>query len=348
MFRVILLTVSLSLGILLILRISHTRRLFDINYIIKRSHLNAAMPNVVRAFTPFHDGEYNVISGLFTPPDAAEVKVSDTDITVCSQTSVGNLFYIVPLAEAWGGRISVAVFTYDDRVDVTLAYILLLRMCSPAVKQRTSFHLVAPFNRVPRHLNVTAYQSADCALLADLKIKFAEENYAFKGVKYPVNVLRNVALTYASTPYVMNIDIDLLPSYGLHGKMTSFFRKLNKTEKFRKYLYVVPSFESNSSNVIYSKKDLTKRKQQGTIRQFWVGRCSTCQHNTDYERWFSLPLHDELNVAYFVRYKRAYEPYYIALKEILPPFDGRFKQFGFNRFSQVRHKLRYMYMGLRP
>ena len=329
---------GLSLGILLSLLIFHRKSLI-VSFIIKRPHTDAALSNLNRAFKPYQDGEYKVISDLVTPPGAAEVKVSDTDITVCSQTSVGNLFQVVPLAEAWGGRISVAVFTYDDRVDVTLAYILLLRRCSPEVRQKTSFHLVAPVNRAPETLNVTEnqYQATDCGLLTNLKIKFTEENFFLGNVKYPVNILRNTALAYARTPYVMNLDVDILPSYDLHAEMVSFLRKLNETETLRKTLYVVPCFESSISNGIFlkSKTDLIEAKRKGTIRPLWVRPCPYCQNATDYERWFSLPYPGEMSVAYSARYHSHYEPFYIALKKTLPPFDGRFKQFGLNRASQV-------------
>jgi N-acetyllactosaminide beta-1,3-N-acetylglucosaminyltransferase len=40
----------------------------------------------------------------------------------------------------------------------------------------------------------------------------AHANYVEKGIPYPVNLMRNVALRFITTPHVMIVDVDLVPS----------------------------------------------------------------------------------------------------------------------------------------
>ena len=44
-----------------------------------------------------------------------------------------------------------------------------------------------------------------------------------------------------------------------------------------------------------------------------------------------------LETAYEALYKDPWEPFYIAAAAGLPPYDQRFRQYGFNRVSQVSH-----------
>lgn len=59
-----------------------------------------------------------------------------------------------------------------------------------------------------------------------------------------------------------------------------------------------------------------------------------CKVHTDYESWQKEPPALELAPLFEVLWKDPWEPFYIA-RNTVPFYDERFKQYGFNRISQV-------------
>ncbi|GFO27908.1 N-acetyllactosaminide beta-1,3-n-acetylglucosaminyltransferase [Plakobranchus ocellatus] len=110
--------------------------------------------------------------------------------------------------------------------------------------------------------------------------------------------------------------------------------------------FVVPAFELDTSARVPSKKsELLEFWDKGQVRPFYWDVCSRCQEDTNYDRWRTLVSSDighehdsqstsEVAIGYTVDYKDPWEPFYIASKS-LPLYDERFKQYGFNRISQV-------------
>ena len=62
---------------------------------------------------------------------------------------------------------------------------------------------------------------------------------------------------------------------------------------------------------------------------------SNVQEHTDYKNWMLADHGEELEPAYEVFWKDPWEPFYIGHISV-PDYDERFRQYGFNRISQVR------------
>ena len=101
-----------------------------------------------------------------------------------------------------------------------------------------------------------------------------------------------------------------------------------------------------------------------TLQPFYYDLCWKCQRHTQYNKWlggtvesrrrskqlgerygddgaFFMDDHDpvfgSLEEIYHARWHEPWEPFYIAETETAPLFDERFRQYGFNRISQVCH-----------
>ena len=63
------------------------------------------------------------------------------------------------------------------------------------------------------------------------------------------------------------------------------------------------------------------------------------QVHTDYEAWQKEPPSSGLTPLFEVLWKDPWEPFYISRNSV-PFYDERFKQYGFNRISQV-HEINF-------
>lgn len=287
------------------------------------------------------------------------------DVTAATQCSAHHLHHLVSLAARWGGPVSVAVFTHTGDFHAAVSAMLHLHFCSDAVYRHVSFHLAFPISRAPRDL--------DLAKLKDIKLSCEDNpalkppaadsgahtaqqagNYADSELAYPNNLLRNLAINYAQTPYVFMLDIDMLPSQGLRLDFQTLMTShaslpVNQTGEGGATgtsgvwsgrlpalsAFVVPVFEIESGVPIpKDKSELLYLWRQGRVRPFYWEECAKCQKLTDYDRWGLLDTGGPLSVAYSVERDSFWEPFYIA-KTSMPLYDERFKQYGFNRVSQV-------------
>lgn len=60
---------------------------------------------------------------------------------------------------------------------------------------------------------------------------------------YPINYLRNTAISYVSTPFVFQLDVDFLPQLGLYENLMNHINRLNINES-DKIALIVPAFET--------------------------------------------------------------------------------------------------------
>ena len=260
-------------------------------------------------------------------------------VTIVTQCSVNNLHHLVTLHTNWEGRISLAVFTPGNHILIAAEILLKMYQCYPSMSGKISVHLVYPLSRVQRHIHNddSALQDVECHNLQDFIrsiTKDSTQNYATVGVKYPNNLLRNVALRNVRTEYVFVIDIDMLPSGNLHKQFTDLSH--SKTVKLSDTLvYVVPAFEIRTGKSIPRvKSELISMWNKDEIRPFYYEMCWKCQNVTNYDRWKLLSRTDNLEIGYEIEWKDPWEPFFITHKEMVF-YDERFKQYGFNRISQV-------------
>ena len=282
-------------------------------------------------------GTYHVIDNFLTSEHV--VLENAHDVSVVTQCSSNHVHHLIELSERWRGPVSVAVFTYDDDFSHAIDTILYHHFCSDSVFRYVTFHLVFPISRTPKDLTSAAKAaesklSCSQAPVASQSQSFA--NYAIQGIEYPHNVLRNLAVNYVQTRYVFVMDVDMVPSGDLRllfQKLLTRLESVNQTSV--KTAYVVPSFEvKEGAEVPPSKEDLVRAWSRQTARPFYSELCAKCQRPTDFEHWRALASSPGLNVGYRMEWKDPWEPFYIA-RASLPLYDERFKQYGFNRISQV-------------
>ncbi|XP_072025793.1 beta-1,4-glucuronyltransferase 1-like [Amphiura filiformis] len=277
--------------------------------------------------------------------DTRDVHKEYKDVTLVTQCSLHHLAHIVDLVDRWRGPLSVAIFGLASEVDTISTVMLTLRECYPGIKQNVSFHLVHPITEIVdgnSDAKETTLTKLPCeSILPDLwERKLLTQNYAQEGIPYPNNLLRNVARAGTSSKFLLVIDIDMLPSANmrtgfLHLAHSSIILQ-EETEYSRKTSFVVPAYELRDGIPMPADKaDLLESVRQENARQFYKKACSYCQNHTDYQKWENIQgSPGMLNIAYSVEWQPLWEPFYISHRDV-PLYDERFKQYGFNRISQV-------------
>ncbi|XP_069509572.1 beta-1,4-glucuronyltransferase 1 [Ambystoma mexicanum] len=265
------------------------------------------------------------------------------DLVLATHTTLNNLHHLQELLARWRGPVSVALFapSPEEVRFTTMMIYVLSTLCAP-VNELVSFHLVchsgdlAIFPELADRGEFARLKSCDDVFrkLADTGIKL--RNYDIgANASYPNNLLRNVARGVAGSHYVLVIDVDMLPSEGLRLAFLSLMAGRPSIPEGEHTVYVVPSFEiRHTRRIPGAKAELLQLYQVGEIRPFYEELCQRCQAPTNYSQWLNLPTGDEMQVVYSVEWKDPWEPFYISVSSV-PPFDERFKQYGFNRISQA-------------
>ncbi|XP_070180229.1 beta-1,4-glucuronyltransferase 1-like [Littorina saxatilis] len=285
-------------------------------------------------------GTYHIIDNFLTSEHV--VLENAHDVTIVTQCTANHLHHLIELSERWKGPVAVAVFTFDDDFNHAIDSILYHHFCSDSVFKYVTFHLVFPISRTPRDL-------AGAAKAAETRLSCSHppvspssqqqgqaKNYALEGIEYPHNVLRNLAVNYVQTRYVFVVDVDMLPSEDLRVQFQKLLaRSESENRTATKTAYVVPSFEVKQGVALPSNKgELLRTWETWSARPFYSELCAKCQRPTDFERWKGLSKGKELRIGYTLEWTDPWEPFYIT-KASLPLYDERFKQYGFNRISQV-------------
>lgn len=87
---------------------------------------------------------------------------------------------------------------------------------------------------------------------ATQKYLTSSENYEIQKVEYPNNLLRNVGLSVCSNGFVFVVDIDMLPSQGLHEQFQRMIT-MKPFQRLQKFAYVVPAFEASIQGIFVNK-----------------------------------------------------------------------------------------------
>ena len=134
----------------------------------------------------------------------------------------------------------------------------------------------------------------------------------------------------------------MVPSEGLWRSLREM---LDQSKQWAGTALVVPAFEiRRARRMPMNKNELLQLYQVGEVRPFYYGLCTPCQAPTNYSRWVNLPEETLLRPAYVVPWQDPWEPFYVAGGKV-PTFDERFRQYGFNRISQVLLREREGEMG---
>lgn len=301
-------------------------------------------------------GEFRVSVGVLQGSDASPDGIEQGEaagrygITLVTQCSLARLHRLPSLTAHWQGPLSIAVFVLSGEVQAAVQTFHLLRKCYPDVKENVTFSLVFPLNSpTSPHINPTADTTPCHKIFSTIH----QDNYSFNGVQYPNNLLRNIAHKAATTSHMIVIDIDMTPSSNLHQSFMSFAKKkglfeVNSSEE--KTVWVLPAYEvKEGAGIPENKQQLLDMKKSGMARPFYQELCLKCQRFTDYPEWekTQAAVGIEVTPVYEVLWQDPWEPFYIASTKI-PLYDERFRQYGFNRISQVceLHVAGYRFMVL--
>ncbi|XP_053134978.1 beta-1,4-glucuronyltransferase 1 [Hemicordylus capensis] len=263
------------------------------------------------------------------------------DVVLVTHTSLGNLHHTQQLVERWGGPVSVALFA-PGLAEVRLATVMvyaLAALCMP-VRQLVRLHLVCHADQVATFPELQDQgEFARLQACGDVFAKLAQvgagrRNYAMDvaNASYPNNLLRNVARRVVGGHWMLVVDMDMVPSEGLREDFLAFSRAADEGTPG---VFVVPAFEiRHTRRIPGTKTELLQLYQVGEIRPFYEELCARCQAPTNYSHWLNLPVGGPLRVTYEVQWRDPWEPFYIGASSV-PPYDERFKQYGFNRISQA-------------
>lgn len=226
-----------------------------------------------------------------------QIKELDNDVTLVVHLSIERLPVFEQLASHWTGPISVAIYLPESETDALEDYIQSSEYL--ADRQDIGYHLV----------------------------------FRDKGLNYPINRLRNIALDQARTPNVYLSDVDFLPSHGLHEHLRRTISKLRDGQDLNpleKRAIVIPAFENSQYRLDYpfSKMDLLTQLDLGIVTTFREQIWPKGQAPTDYRRWrFSTKL-------YKVLWEPDYEPFVVTSRDVLR-FDESFVGFGWNKVEHT-------------
>ncbi|GLD55685.1 glycosyltransferase-like protein LARGE2 isoform X1 [Lates japonicus] len=215
----------------------------------------------------------------------------DTDITLVAQLSMDRLQMLEAICKHWEGPISLALYMSDAEAQQFLRY----AQASEVLKNRKNvgYHIV--------------YK---------------------EGQFYPVNLVRNVALKNANTPYVFLTDVDFLPMYGLYDYLRKSVVQLDMAHT--KKALVVPAFETLRYRLSFpkSKAELLSMLDMGTLYTFRYHVWPKGHAPTNYAKWRTS------TTPYKVEWEPDFEPYVVVRRDC-PEYDQRFVGFGWNKVSHI-------------
>lgn len=284
-------------------------------------------------------GQYRIYRHLLAHE---ERPLKAADVVLASHTSLNNLWHLQDLVQHWDGKISLALFASSfSQAKVAAVLMLTIAQLCPALRQRVFFHLVcqsgdqAVFPELDEQAEFADLRTCQAVFAKVASMGTHIVNYA-GNASYPNNLLRNVARAGSGgATFVLVVDIDMVPSEGLRSKFLGLATKGVDTHT----VFVVPAFEiRHTRRLPGTKEELLRLYQVGEVRAFYEELCLRCQAPTNYSVWLNLPEGtDRLAVAYVVAWRDPWEPFYIGNKDV-PSYDERFKQYGFNRISQVKEE----------
>jgi len=204
-------------------------------------------------------GAYDIITYYQVANDNYFGYCNET-VTYTTQGDVTFLDNLVPLSAIWDGPISFAIYSPGSDFQVAVKSIAYLRQCHPNVRNKVNFHLVldAGLNNIQWPLKNDDIDFTDCNHQPAPWLSLLPPNKTYRQLhqlKYPINVLRNVARMNAETYYVLASDIELYPSANLVRLfMEMMQRRLRQRMSNKKVVFVLPPFEVFANQTVPTTK----------------------------------------------------------------------------------------------
>ena len=214
------------------------------------------------------------------------------DMSYITQLSLDRLQNVEQLLKHWEGPITLVVYCTDSDLWYLTSYL-------------NNFSLLLKRTNIAIHV---VYK---------------------EGVLYPVNLLRNIALKYSSTPYVFASDADFLPMFDMYNYLREAI-KILQLSAFKRAL-VVPAFESLQYKFQFphDKSTLLKILQQkDNIKIFRHKIWKKGHMATNFNKWY------KASNPYRISWQPDFEPYIVVNRNV-SLYDTRFIGFGWNKVSHT-------------
>ncbi|XP_064395181.1 xylosyl- and glucuronyltransferase LARGE2s-like [Halichondria panicea] len=211
------------------------------------------------------------------------------DVTLVTQMSMDRLHMLAPLYAHWNGPISIAVYATDSQVQEVTEHISRVLVNN---SKRLALHVVFKTN----------------------------------SQLYPINYLRNVALSKVETSYVFLSDIDFIPMDGAYEYLLEAIKILEKPKR----LFVIPAFETHLYRFTYptNKNEVLNLLQNGSVSTFRSHEWKRGHAPTNYKHWA------KTGTPYKIKWVDDYEPY-VVVQSNVTKYDERFAGFGWNKVSHM-------------
>ena len=245
-------------------------------------------------------------------------EAGEDSCTLVTQCSIDRLGRLITQAAHWRGAVAAAVVAYDGA---------------------TGEHVAVREAR--RRIEAAVVEIGACGVGVGLPVRRTIALYEDGGLGlYPINAARNAALRLATTELVLLLDVDFLPSTGLHSTVAGSAAELRRRCVEERRLLVLPAFEScadaceAAALAAGGKPALAAAVVAGRARTFASdGRCGDTfpqgHRATDSKRWLAT------DGAYSVEHEEGFEPFVVASRRLVPPYDERFTGFGRNKILQL-------------
>ncbi|EDQ87765.1 uncharacterized protein MONBRDRAFT_26884 [Monosiga brevicollis MX1] len=301
---------------------------------------------------------------------ATPTAVSTGQLTLCTQSSLDQVPHLLDTLSAFDGPVTIAIFSAAPVAKEALAVVWAkLASCHPDIGTRVAARYTMHRDTHQQLLDLSPDQAEVSAmdlarqlallpctvdsLVSSLRMwTQAGANYELTlqttQVPYPNNLLRNLARDQATTLFTMVLDVDIVPSHNIAKAVEQAVAAHHGS--YTRLAFVVPAFEldtSTATTMPAHRDELLQMLEAGTARPFYQEVCWKCQRHTNYEKWQQGPM-QITELEYEVSWHDPWEPFYIARERSCPRYDVRFRQYGFNRISQVchMHMLNYRFVVL--
>mmetsp|Transcript_31736 Transcript_31736/g.53004 ORF Transcript_31736/g.53004 Transcript_31736/m.53004 type:complete len:408 (+) Transcript_31736:136-1359(+) len=240
-----------------------------------------------------------------------------SDIVLATQMGTSKFNALLTQLQYWNGPASVAIYV---KTESDIDQIFNFTQHNKQALQNTSLHLV--MERTTE-------------------------------LKYPHNILRNVATEGVESDFFLAMDVDLIPlPANCHNRLHDTMAAIEDSKK-RSTLFVLPSFSllrrknesvSTPDRLPLSKSDTVEMVKKKEVEQFWA-RIQGIQGPTQYMKWMKNlnASSSTYNIQVKFRQTELYEPYVVAFKPGIPRYLEEFRGFGLNKISFFRETYRAGY-----
>ena len=223
-------------------------------------------------------------------------------VALLTQLSVDRVPALLRLARTWRGPISAAVLV---RTPAELAELYSAYLAHPLLQSHVTFHVCV--------------ETDDRA-------------------KYPVNLLRNVAMRHEFLEFVLMLDVDFVGNEAMQQELQDVVAAVWDGERAReggRFLAVVPAFEMegfvDEADVPREKARMARLYERMEARQVHYLKGVHAHQPTHYARWM-MPQQQQF---YEISYDYLYEPYYVVRRAECPWYDQRFVGYGNDKASHA-------------